>query len=316
MSATDTARQDYCSYMWSVKDWRSDDVYRLLSTEQKGAYRELIDECWVQKRIPNDQTLLARIAGLTVAAFKRLWKLIKDKFEEIDGGQWLRSRRLELDRGRLDGIRSLRSKAGKVSAQKRKFNTKATHVENVLNKTPTETQPDLQTIQNTEIQSSSLVTVPILQQGSSFENGSIPDEEKTKTKKPKTADADARRVPLKDFMSQEYEEKYSFRPPTDSSDWKQFEDMLKRTRGIEAFDLSPLMEYWHMFLRSPDSTCAHPIRYFSANVSKYAALNNAKKKTGNGTRFTAREESTGETPGSTSAERTRRGDPIYTPRQL
>lgn len=112
--------EEFTAYMWSVTDWRNDDIYKLLSTEERGAYRELIDECWINGSIPKDHLLLARMCGLSDAAFKQVWPLLQPKFENCrDNSKRLVSRRLEKDRKRLDDIRIRRTRAAKSGAAAR-----------------------------------------------------------------------------------------------------------------------------------------------------------------------------------------------------
>lgn len=49
-------------YPFYVGDYRKDTAR--LSTEQHGAYRLLLDEYWVAGPLPDDDQVLARIAGL------------------------------------------------------------------------------------------------------------------------------------------------------------------------------------------------------------------------------------------------------------
>lgn len=111
-----------CAYMWSVTDWRKDDIYKLLTAEQRGAYREILDECWVNFSVPNKPELLARIGEISATVFEEMWPLIKSKFREINGGQRLVSKRMEKDRDRLkrirDANRARTEKATKTRIQK------------------------------------------------------------------------------------------------------------------------------------------------------------------------------------------------------
>jgi uncharacterized protein YdaU (DUF1376 family) len=136
-------------YYWSVTDWRNDDVYKQLSTEEKGAYRELIDECWLQERIPNDPQRLARIAGVSDAAFAVLWKVIGHKFIAIDNGDWLTSRRLEEERQKKIAADAQKVAAANIGVAKRrqKSSGKPAYAERTLPKTAEKSSETLKTVE-------------------------------------------------------------------------------------------------------------------------------------------------------------------------
>jgi uncharacterized protein YdaU (DUF1376 family) len=110
---------DYNSYMWSVTDWRGDDVYDVLDNREKGIYRELIDQCWVAGSITSDPELLARFAREPLDYFAQVWAKIRGKFRSIENGSRLVSKRLEEDRRRLMTVRKNRKKSAKTAADAR-----------------------------------------------------------------------------------------------------------------------------------------------------------------------------------------------------
>jgi uncharacterized protein YdaU (DUF1376 family) len=114
-----TPMSDYNSYMWSVTDWRGDDVYDVLDNREKGIYRELIDQCWVAGSITSDPELLARFAREPLDYFAQVWAKIRGKFRSIENGSRLVSKRLEEDRRRLMTVRKNRKKSAKTAADAR-----------------------------------------------------------------------------------------------------------------------------------------------------------------------------------------------------
>lgn len=92
---------DYTAYMWSVPDWRTDEMYLALDNREQGIYRNLIDECWVARSIVADPALLARFVREPLDYFIVLWEKLRPKFKSIDSGKRLISPRLEQDRRRL-----------------------------------------------------------------------------------------------------------------------------------------------------------------------------------------------------------------------
>jgi len=105
--------------MWSVQDWRGDDLYDELDNRERGIYRELIDQCWVAGSITSDPEYLARFVGEPIEYFARFWAKARKKFRSIEGGARLTSKRLEEDRRRLENVRKKRKKVAKTAAKAR-----------------------------------------------------------------------------------------------------------------------------------------------------------------------------------------------------
>jgi uncharacterized protein YdaU (DUF1376 family) len=103
--------------MWSVPDWRGDDVYMILDNREKGIYRELIDQCWVAGGISSNPEDLARFVGEPVDYFRGVWAKIHKKFRVRGDG--LISKRLEQDRRRLKEVRKKRKDAAQKGADQR-----------------------------------------------------------------------------------------------------------------------------------------------------------------------------------------------------
>src|SRR5436190_2785442 len=107
--------------MWSVTDWRSDEMFLQLDNREQGIYRNLIDECWMRGFISSDLTTLAQISREPVEYFTGLWAKISYKFHPVESGHRLIHPRLEEDRTRLKGIRRSRARsAAEGNAEKRR----------------------------------------------------------------------------------------------------------------------------------------------------------------------------------------------------
>lgn len=107
------------SYMWSVPDWRTDEMYISLDNREQGIYRNLIDECWVAGSIIAEPELLARFVHEPLDYFLDLWAKLRPKFKPIDGGKKLISPRLEQDRRRLMLNAKFNEKRARKAAQVR-----------------------------------------------------------------------------------------------------------------------------------------------------------------------------------------------------
>lgn len=106
------------AYQWHVPDARSDEVYMLMTYEQRGVYRELLDQQWVEGSLPANPQHLAGLLRMPVARFEKLWPLISGKFRARDDGRLINDR-LESYRCELDEFVKIRAKNGSKGAEAR-----------------------------------------------------------------------------------------------------------------------------------------------------------------------------------------------------
>lgn len=88
-----------------------------LTTEQHGAYLLILLDYWKNGPPPNDDKVLASLARMTPAAWRKAKPALIGYFEERDGQ--LIQKRVEAERGKTADITEERSKAGKAGAAKR-----------------------------------------------------------------------------------------------------------------------------------------------------------------------------------------------------
>jgi uncharacterized protein YdaU (DUF1376 family) len=86
-----------------------------LTTEQHGAYLLILLDYWKNGPPPNDDGVLAALARMAPAAWRKARPSLIGFFEIRDG--LLIQKRVERERGRASEITEKRSKAGKASAQ-------------------------------------------------------------------------------------------------------------------------------------------------------------------------------------------------------
>jgi uncharacterized protein YdaU (DUF1376 family) len=100
---------------WYVTDYRASRRVQRLSWQERGIYRELLDECWVEGCIPDDPAKLAEIADCPLGVIAEAWPRIRPLFTPIDGldGMYLTSPRLEAERSDDDAFRVIRANAGR-----------------------------------------------------------------------------------------------------------------------------------------------------------------------------------------------------------
>ena len=91
-------------YKWFWQDWRANRKIQRMSYIERGLYRELLDECWVEGAIPNDIGELADICGCPIDIMTDAWQVLSSCFVLVDGvfiNEKLHSLRTEKDMERL-----------------------------------------------------------------------------------------------------------------------------------------------------------------------------------------------------------------------
>lgn len=98
-------------YKWMWQDWRSNRTVQRMSYIERGLYRELLDECWVEGSIPDSMELLAEICGCPVDVMTNAWQMLGKCFKHSDG--CYTNEKLDSLRTERDAIRAKRVMAGK-----------------------------------------------------------------------------------------------------------------------------------------------------------------------------------------------------------
>lgn len=104
-----------------------------LTTEQHGAYVLILLDYWTNGPPPNDDGVLAQIARMTPAAWRKAKPALLGFFKVRDGK--LIQKRVEKERVRADEITEERSRAGKIGAEKRWHSHKQSDGERIANAT-------------------------------------------------------------------------------------------------------------------------------------------------------------------------------------
>lgn len=101
---------------WFPQDFAGATVHFCFN--ERSAYRALLDAQWVLGELPNDETRLARIIGMTAVEFASVWSMVKTKFIERAGGlvnERLEEHRVE-SRRLVDARREAGVRGGQASA--------------------------------------------------------------------------------------------------------------------------------------------------------------------------------------------------------
>jgi hypothetical protein len=91
------------AYQWYPADADSDEVFKLMTYEQEGVYRRLLDHQWLEGSIPADPQIIASLLPkMPRDRFVEIWPLISAKFRPRVPGRLvndkLESQRRELDK--------------------------------------------------------------------------------------------------------------------------------------------------------------------------------------------------------------------------
>lgn len=101
------------AYQWYPKDYDSDEAVKLMSYEQEGIYRRLLDHQALHGSIPAEPSEIAMLVPkVTLRRFLAVWPRIAGKFALVDG---------RLVNGKLEKVKADTAafKAGKQFAGKR-----------------------------------------------------------------------------------------------------------------------------------------------------------------------------------------------------
>lgn len=99
-------------YKWYWQDWRANRKVQRMSYVERGLYRELLDECWIEGSIPDDISELADICGCPEQIMADAWQTLSKCFV-LDGTVW-RNEKLESMRTERDQQRIKKAESGRL----------------------------------------------------------------------------------------------------------------------------------------------------------------------------------------------------------
>lgn len=108
-------------YTWWPTDYQADEHVRMMTYEQEGIYRALLDHAWLHGSIPADMTTLVKLLGkgLSARRFAVLWPGIAPCWQPGADGRLVNGR-LERERADLMAFRAERSESGRKGAASRR----------------------------------------------------------------------------------------------------------------------------------------------------------------------------------------------------
>lgn len=110
--------EDAPAYQWFVKDWRSSRAGQRMSFAERGVYREMLDEQWERRTLPDDPEAVAELIATTEmqrAEVIAAWPVVRRKFITTDDGQ-IQNARLERCRKEFRAYLREKKKGGKARA--------------------------------------------------------------------------------------------------------------------------------------------------------------------------------------------------------
>lgn len=106
------------AYQWYPKDYDSDEAVKLMSYEQEGIYRRLLDHQALHGSIPSEPSEIAMLVPkVTLRRFLAVWPRIAGKFALVDGR--LVNGKLEKVKADTAAFKANKEHAGRRSAELR-----------------------------------------------------------------------------------------------------------------------------------------------------------------------------------------------------
>ncbi len=107
-------------FKWFWQDWRSNRTVQRMTYIERGLYRELLDECWVEGSIPADIESLADICGCPVDVMANAWQVLGKCFRLLEGRY--HNEKLDSLRTERDAVRVKRKDAGRLGGIRKALN--------------------------------------------------------------------------------------------------------------------------------------------------------------------------------------------------
>lgn len=109
------------SYPWYINDWLGSATRALMTAEQRGIYRDLLDFCWRDGSLPVDESSLQRIAAASDKEWRRSWPGVRQKFVEREGRLW--NPKVDAKRPAVEHAKAIRSASAEKASRARWRNT-------------------------------------------------------------------------------------------------------------------------------------------------------------------------------------------------
>ncbi len=119
MADTDSTKSP--AFQFYPKDFLSDENVRVMSLQECGAYIRLIALCWIEGTLPVDTERLARLVGVPLATFRKIWPALDPCFRaHPTNSDRLIHPRLEREREKQENFRRRQSDNGRRGGRPKK----------------------------------------------------------------------------------------------------------------------------------------------------------------------------------------------------
>lgn len=106
------------AYQFYPRDYADDEAVKLMTYEQEGVYRRLLDHQWTHGGLPADVSHVALLVPkISKPKFLKLWPAIAEKFPIVNGRRV--NPRMERQRADTDAFKRRKSDAGKAGAERK-----------------------------------------------------------------------------------------------------------------------------------------------------------------------------------------------------
>lgn|SRR3990167_8189646 len=123
------------AYQWYPKDYDTDEAVKLMTYEQEGIYRRLLDHQALHGSIPAIPAQIAMLVPkVSLRRFLSLWEGIAGKFSDVGGR--LVNQKLERVKADTAAFKAAKSRGGKASAEARVCSKRDGAAEHTMNTTP------------------------------------------------------------------------------------------------------------------------------------------------------------------------------------
>lgn len=108
------------AFQFYPSDFLSDVNVVAMSLQERGAYITLLCFCWIQGSLPRDVARLARLCGVPLATFRKIWPALETCFRDAELTDRLRHPRLDRERVKQAAYRQQQSERGRLGGRPRK----------------------------------------------------------------------------------------------------------------------------------------------------------------------------------------------------
>lgn len=139
------------AYQWYPKDYESDEAVKLMTYEQEGIYRRLLDHQALHGGIPADvQEIAILVPKVPARRFLALWPRIAGKFKLVDGR--LVNEKLEKVKASTAAFKAARVEGGRNSAASRRRTNGTAQPNNARTEHRTELRTEPRTRDGTSVE--------------------------------------------------------------------------------------------------------------------------------------------------------------------